>query len=106
MGRAARAGVVFRNAEAIQQLQDVDTLIVDKTGTLTEGRPQVARLMPAPDVSDAQLLGLAAALETGSEHPLAAAILAAARARNAVVPPATRFAARPGLGVIGTVDGM
>ena len=105
MGRGARAGVLFRDAEAIERLRAVDTLAVDKTGTLTEGRPSVASVVPASGVDDATLLGVAASLERGSEHPLAAAIVAAAQARGLAFDAARHFAARAGRGVSGTVAG-
>ena len=105
MGRGAGIGVLFRNAEAIEQLRKVDTLVVDKTGTLTEGRPRVVRIVPAAGGSEARVLELAAALEAGSEHPLAAAILAAARERGLRIAAADDFKARAGLGVTGRVDG-
>ena len=81
-GRAARAGVLFRNAEALETLEKVDTLVVDKTGTLTEGRPSLVAVRPSPGWSESELLSLAAGLERGSEHPLAGAILAGAQARG------------------------
>ena len=105
MGRGAGIGVLFRNAEAIEQLRKVDTLVVDKTGTLTEGRPKVVRIAPAQGFDEASVLSLAAALEIGSEHPLAGAILAAARERGITVTPAEDFKARTGLGVVGRAGG-
>lgn len=105
MGRGAGIGVLFRSAEAIEQLRSVDTLVVDKTGTLTEGRPRVAKIVPVDGIDEAHLLTLAAALEIGSEHPLAAAIVAAARERGVAVTAAADFQARAGLGVVGRVDG-
>ena len=105
MGRGAGIGVLFRNAEAIEQLRKVDTLVVDKTGTLTEGRPKVVRIAPANGFDEANVLTQAAALEIGSEHPLAGAILAAARERGVTVTPAEDFKARTGLGVVGRVGG-
>jgi P-type Cu+ transporter len=104
-GRAARAGVLFRNAEAIERLDSVDTLAIDKTGTLTEGRPVLVTLETAAGVDDGALLGLAAGLERASEHPLAQALLDAARARAVEPGKATQFEARPGLGVVGEVSG-
>src|SRR5262249_59766922 len=77
-GKGAGAGVLFRNAEAIERLGQVDTLIVDKTGTLTEGKARVVAVVPAPGVEETDLLRLAAAVERGSEHPLGAATVAAA----------------------------
>jgi P-type Cu+ transporter len=105
MGRGAGIGVLFRNAEAIEQLRKVDTLVVDKTGTLTEGRPQLSRIVAAPGADETRVLMLAAALEVGSEHPLAAAILAGAQVRGVPVAPAQGFKARAGLGVVGRVAG-
>ena len=105
MGRGAGIGVLFRNAEAIEELRKVDTLVVDKTGTLTEGRPKVATVVPGEGFDEARVLRLAAALEVGSEHPLASAILAAAKERGIALAPAEAFAARSGLGVVGHVDG-
>ncbi len=82
VGRGAQAGVLIKNAEALERLEKVDTLVVDKTGTLTEGKPKVVALRPAPGVSEEALLKFAAGLERGSEHPLAAAIVRAAADRN------------------------
>jgi Cu+-exporting ATPase len=104
-GRGASVGVLFRNAEAIELLRGVDTLVVDKTGTLTEGRPRVTELVAAGDVPEAELLRLAAALERASEHPLAAAVVRAAEERGLAVPAAQGFDARPGRGVVGRVEG-
>ena len=105
MGRGAGIGVLFRNAEAIEQLRKVDTLVVDKTGTLTEGRPKVVRIVPVPGMDEATVLTLAAALEVGSEHPLAGAILAAAKDRGIAATPAEDFKALTGLGVVGRAAG-
>src|SRR5437773_11017818 len=80
-GRGARAGVLIRSAEALEVLEKVDTLVVDKTGTLTEGKPRVAVVMPSAGRTDAELLRLAASLERASEHPLAGAVTDAAAAR-------------------------
>jgi len=104
-GSGARAGVLFRDAEALEALAQIDTLFVDKTGTLTEGKPALAILLPNLGVSEAQLLGTAAALERGSEHPLAAALLAGAAARGVSAPAAEGFEARSGLGVRARVEG-
>ena len=82
VGRGAQAGVLIKNAEALERLEKVDTLVVDKTGTLTEGKPKVVALKPAPGISEEILLRFAAGLERGSEHPLAAAIVRAAADRN------------------------
>ena len=105
-GRGAGVGVLIKNAEALETLERVDTLIVDKTGTLTEGRPEVAAVLPADGVDEVELLRVAAALERGSEHPLAEAITRAAAARDLTVPPAADFQAEIGRGVRGTVEGQ
>ncbi len=104
-GRAAQHGVLFRDAEAIEALRQIDTLVVDKTGTLTEGRPQFRDVQAiAPFTADA-VLQWAASLDQGSEHPLAAAIVAEARQRGAPLLPVTGFDSLTGLGVRGRVDG-
>ncbi len=105
MGRGASAGVLFKNAEAIELLRQVDTLVVDKTGTLTEGRPRLTAVETQPGVSEDELLQLAASLERGSEHPLAAAIVAGAEARGLALVEVAGFASLTGRGVIGTVAG-
>jgi Cu+-exporting ATPase len=106
VGRGAHAGVLVKNAEALQRLEKVNTLVVDKTGTLTEGKPRVTEVVAqsGPDTDD--LLRLAASLEQGSEHPLAAAIVAAAREKNLVLSKAQDFDAPSGKGVTGRVDGQ
>jgi Cu+-exporting ATPase len=104
-GRAARAGVLFRDAEAIGQFRRIDALIVDKTGTLTEGRPAYRTALPAPGVAEDELLRLAASLDQGSEHPLADAIVAEARARGLALAAVTGFDSVTGLGVRGQVEG-
>ena len=104
-GRGAVAGVLIKNAEALETLERVDTLIVDKTGTLTEGNPVVTTLLPTDDIAEAELLRVAAGLERGSEHPLAAAIMKAAAERALTLPPADDFQAEVGRGVTGTVGG-
>ncbi len=104
-GRGAEVGVLFRNAEAIEVLRSVDTLVVDKTGTLTEGRPVLAEVEPAEGLDAAELLRLAASLERGSEHPLAAALVRGAEERGIALAEAERFEARPGRGVLGRVAG-
>jgi Cu+-exporting ATPase len=103
MGRGATAGVLFRDAEALELLREVDTLVVDKTGTLTEGRPRLVAVAAAPGVDEAELLRLAAAVERASEHPLAAAVVAGAAARGVAPAEAVGVAARAGLGVTGKV---
>jgi Cu+-exporting ATPase len=97
--------VLIKSAEALERMEKVDTLVVDKTGTLTEGRPKVTRVVTVPGLSEADLLWMAAALERSSEHPLAAAIVAAARAPNAAVAEAADFASVTGKGVTGTIRG-
>ncbi|MCZ6712638.1 MAG: copper-translocating P-type ATPase [Deltaproteobacteria bacterium] len=104
-GRAARAGVLFRNAEALETLEQVDTLVVDKTGTLTEGRPSLVAVRPSPGWSESELLSLAAGLERGSEHPLAGAILAGAQARGITPKEPDEFESITGQGVVGRVEG-
>ncbi|MEN8160565.1 MAG: heavy metal translocating P-type ATPase [Myxococcota bacterium] len=104
-GRGATTGVLFRNAEAIERLRAVDTLVVDKTGTLTEGRPRLVGVEPAAGFDGRTLLGLAASLERASEHPLAAAVVAGAEARGVAFAPALDFASHTGRGLTGTVDG-
>jgi P-type Cu+ transporter len=104
-GRGAGAGVLIKNAEALERLEKVDTLVVDKTGTLTEGKPRVTGIVAAGSFSDADVLGLAAALERGSEHPLAAAILASALEGSVPIVSASDFQSVTGQGVQGTVTG-
>jgi Cu+-exporting ATPase len=104
-GRAATLGILFRDATAIEQLRRVDTLIVDKTGTLTEGRPAFERVLPAAGFDADTVLRLAASLDQGSEHPLAAAIVAQARAQGLPLSPAADFESGSGIGVRGQVDG-
>jgi len=104
-GRAARAGVLFRNAEALETLEQVDTLVVDKTGTLTEGRPSLVAVRPSPGWSESELLSLAAGLERGSEHPLAGAILAGAQGRGITPKEPDEFESITGQGVVGRVEG-
>src|SRR2546429_4131286 len=105
VGRAARAGVLFRNATVLEAAAQVDTVVFDKTGTLTEGRPSVTDIIPVAGVAEAEILRLAAAADAQSEHPLAAAVGAAARERTLVVDPASDFEAVPGHGVQATVSG-
>ncbi len=104
-GKGASLGVLFRDAEAIEVLRTVDTLVVDKTGTLTEGKPSLAALEPAQGFAERDLLALAAAVERASEHPLAAAIVEAANERGVEIPAADNFESLPGKGVLGEVDG-
>ena len=105
-GRAATQGILFRDAAAIERLRDVDTLIVDKTGTLTEGRPAFERVLPAPGIAEDEVLRLAASLDQGSEHPLADAIVRAARERGLALDKAEQFESASGIGVRGTVGGQ
>ena len=104
MGRAALSGILFRDAAAIEKLREVDTLIVDKTGTLTEGRPAFRVAIPAEGFDEELLLQLAASLDAGSEHPLAQAIVAEARKRGLPLSKAESFESGTGLGVSGRVD--
>jgi P-type Cu+ transporter len=105
MGRGATTGVLFRNAEAIELLRKVDTLVVDKTGTLTEGKPKLVSLTPLGGAAEADLLRFAAALERGSEHPLAIAVVKGAEDRGVAIPAVVGFEAINGKGVKGTVEG-
>jgi Cu+-exporting ATPase len=105
VGKGARAGVLVKSAEALERLERVNVLVVDKTGTLTEGRPAVTAVVPAAGFSETDVLGFAASLERLSEHPLAAAIVAAAKARGAELTLARNFASFTGKGVRGDVRG-
>ena len=105
VGRGAQAGVLIKNAEALERMEKVDTLVVDKTGTLTEGKPKVVAVTPAPGFDEAQVLRFAASVERGSEHPLAAAIVAAAAERNIALAPVRGFDSPAGKGVVGMVEG-
>jgi Cu+-exporting ATPase len=105
VGRGAQAGVLIKNAEALERLEKVDTLVVDKTGTLTEGKPKVVSVVPAPGFDESQLLKLAASVERGSEHPLALAIVAAASDRKLELSTVDGFDAPAGKGVLGNVEG-
>jgi Cu+-exporting ATPase len=104
-GRGAQTGVLIKNAEALELLEDVDTIVVDKTGTLTEGKPTLAEVVAAPGFDADTVLRLASGLEQGSEHPLAAAIVGGAAARSLVIPPSTDFSSHTGKGVSGKVEG-
>jgi Cu+-exporting ATPase len=106
MGKGTTMGVLFRNAEAIEVLRKVDTLVLDKTGTLTEGRPRLVSIITAAGVPEASLLCLAATLERGSEHPLAAAIVKGAESRSLELAHAEQFASVAGRGVTGRVAGQ
>ena len=105
VGRGAQLGVLIKNAEALERMEKIDTLVVDKTGTLTEGKPKVVVVTPAPGFDEAQVLRYAASVERGSEHPLAAAIVAAAVERKIELAKVTGFDAPAGKGVIGMVEG-
>jgi Cu+-exporting ATPase len=105
IGRAARYGILIKNAEALERMEKVDTLVVDKTGTLTEGKPKVVRIVATAGFDDNMLVRLAASVERGSEHPLAAAILAAAAERKLEPMSVADFEALSGKGVLGTVEG-
>jgi len=105
VGRGAQSGVLIKNAEALERLEKVDTLVVDKTGTLTEGKPRVVAVRPASGFASDDVLRLAASLERSSEHPLAAAIVAAAKEKGLALAEATDFDAPAGKGVRGSVDG-
>ena len=104
-GRAAQAGVLFRDAEALERLRRVDTVVVDKTGTLTEGRPLFRETIALPHADAGQVLRLAASLDAGSEHPLASAIVAEAHRRGIALAPAEDFESGTGTGVRGRVEG-
>lgn len=105
VGRGAQAGILIRNAEALERLEKIDTLVIDKTGTLTEGRAALTAIVPALGFEEAELLRLAASLERGSEHPLADAILRAASKRGIPLVEATEFDSPIGKGVHGLVEG-
>jgi Cu+-exporting ATPase len=105
IGRGAGSGILIRDAEALERFEKIDTIVVDKTGTLTEGRPLLTELVPVEGFDEARLLTLAASLEIASEHPLAAAIVAAAKLRGLVLLPVEDFNSVTGLGVTGRVDG-
>src|SRR5262249_14770962 len=105
VGRGAEAGVLIKNAEALERREKIDTLGVDKTGTLTDGKPQVVAVIPAPGFEEGQVLRLAASLEKASEHPLALAVVAAAQERGLNMSAVTEFNSPTGKGVVGVVDG-
>jgi Cu+-exporting ATPase len=105
VGKGAGAGVLIKSAEALERMEKVDTLIVDKTGTLTEGKPKVTVIIPAAGLSESEIVPLAASLERSSEHPLAAAMVTAAKDRNASMQEATDFVSLTGEGVTGKVGG-
>ncbi len=105
VGRGAHAGVLVKNAEALETMERIDTLVIDKTGTLTEGRPALVAVVTAPGFDENELLRLAAGVERASEHPLAVAIVAAAEARRLSIPQVSEFDSPSGKGAIGTVEG-
>jgi len=105
MGRGAQLGVLIRDAEALERLEAVDTLVIDKTGTLTEGRPMLTAVHTVPGITENGLLELAASLERASQHPLGAAVVEAAEARGMTLRDVMNFAAPSGKGVSGIVDG-
>ncbi|MHB1767589.1 MAG: heavy metal translocating P-type ATPase [Phycisphaerae bacterium] len=105
IGRAAKAGVLIKNAEVLERMEKIDTVALDKTGTLTEGKPKVVTLQPQPGVAVDDLLQLAASLERGSEHPLAAAIVAAAEAKRLAFLPVLEFQSVSGQGAGGKING-
>src|SRR5687767_3446452 len=104
MGKAANTGVLFRNAEAIEIMRKVTTLVVDKTGTVTEGKPRVVSLVMSGELDEIRLLRLAASLEAGSEHPLAAAIVEASHERGIQLAKVSSFQSMTGKGVVGEVE--
>jgi Cu+-exporting ATPase len=105
VGRGAGSGILIRDAEALERLEAVDTLVIDKTGTLTEGKPKVVGVFPAGGFDESEMLRLAASVERGSEHPLAQAILNAAKDRELKLGEAGGFASSSGKGATGTVGG-
>jgi len=105
VGRGAQAGVLIKNAEALEHMEKVDTLVVDKTGTLTEGRPAVIAIVPAPNYTETEVLRLAASVERASEHPLALAIVRAAEERGIVIAQVSDFDTPTGKGALGNVEG-
>ena len=105
VGRGAQSGVLIKSAEALEHMEKIDTLVVDKTGTLTEGKPKVTAIRADASIGDAELLKLAASLEQASEHPLGAAIVAAANEQKIALASVSDFAAPSGKGVSGTIDG-
>ncbi|MEE4378588.1 MAG: heavy metal translocating P-type ATPase [Candidatus Competibacteraceae bacterium] len=104
-GKGATVGVLFKNAEAIEVMRQIDTLVVDKTGTLTEGKPKLVAVIPGPNLDESSLLRLVATLERGSEHPLATAIVNGAQERDITLGNAEQFESLTGKGVLGQVDG-
>jgi Cu+-exporting ATPase len=105
VGRGAHSGILIRDAQALERMEAIDTLVIDKTGTLTEGKPKVVRIIPADGFDENELLRLAASIEQGSEHPLAQAIIAAAKDRKLALGAVGNFASPSGKGATGTVEG-
>ncbi|TAI62142.1 heavy metal translocating P-type ATPase, partial [Bradyrhizobium sp. Leo170] len=105
VGRGAHSGILIRNAEALERMESIDTLVLDKTGTLTEGKPKVVGVIAAKEFDEAELLRLAASVERGSEHPLALAILNAAKERQLALAEVSGFASPSGKGATGTIEG-
>jgi Cu+-exporting ATPase len=105
VGRGAQAGVLVKNAEALERMERIDTLVIDKTGTLTEGKPSVTAIITAPGFDQTELLRLSAGVERPSEHPLATAIVTAAEARSIAIPPVEGFDSPSGKGAFGRVEG-
>nr|WP_276325874.1 heavy metal translocating P-type ATPase [Bradyrhizobium elkanii] len=105
VGRGAHSGILIRDAQALERMEAIDTLVIDKTGTLTEGKPKVVRVIAAEGVGESDLLRLAASVEQGSEHPLGQAIIAAASERKLASAAVSNFASPSGKGATGTVDG-
>src|SRR3989449_5682863 len=105
VGKGATAGVLIRNAEALERMEKIDTLVVDKTGTLTEGKPRLASILAADGVAESRVLRIAAGLESGSEHPLAAALLQGAQERRVGPASVSGFVSVTGKGVPGTDGG-
>ena len=105
VGRGAQSGVLIKNAEALEHMEKVDTLVVDKTGTLTEGKPAVTAIVPAAGFSDTEVLRLAASVERASEHPLAMAVVRAADERKIATAGVSEFDSPTGKGALGTVEG-
>jgi Cu+-exporting ATPase len=105
VGRGAQSGVLIKNAEALERIEKVDTLVVDKTGTLTEGKPTLTQIVTAKGFNETEILRLSASLEQGSEHPIAQAIVIAAKEKSLPLTEATAFDSPTGKGVTGNVDG-
>ncbi|MCX8252971.1 MAG: heavy metal translocating P-type ATPase [Beijerinckiaceae bacterium] len=105
VGKGAGAGILIKSAEALERMERVNTIVVDKTGTLTEGKPKVTAIVPSAEHEERDLLGFAASLERASEHPLAAAIVAEAKVRGVSVTEPTDFESMTGMGIAGVVDG-